>query len=147
MRRIGGIFAKKRGKAGQEAVKRFLATKGAICVEEVATPVITRRIGKLTVVVGYKEKVSCDFYCQLPFGDETKYYVPCKIEVKTCDDDKLDHSRLDDHQADALHRWSIGGYSFVAWVRGDGVAMFKYPMPEFRKGKSITWDEAKKLSV
>ena len=141
-----GRASQRIGKRGQDAVHYYLMNCAARCIEEIATPVITRREGARRMVVAYRRKVSCDFTCMMEIDG---VWNSCRIEVKVCDEDRLPHSRLDNHQAEALSEWSMfaTNASLIAWVHRCEVILFHYPTAYFRKGKSIKIEEARKIRV
>lgn len=145
----GGRAAQKTGKTGQDIARRILESRGFTQLHEIATPVITRRTPQGSLIVGYKERVPCDF-----IGVD-RHGVACIIEVKVHNGDRLNHSRLKPHQVKALTEWSQAvpfqpeRRSYVIWIRtdkGDDVFHLRlYPgNGDWRKGKSWQWTETTK---
>lgn len=136
-----GKLIQKIGAAGEERARWFFNEIGAKCVEKIPTP--ARNINGRMV---YCSKSSVDFTMALPTRGCIFAYMPCRVEVKVCDDDKLPHSRLSDHQVKWLTEWSeLGFWSFVVWVHKSECIMFRYPNKYFERGKSIPIDVASKI--
>lgn len=131
-----GKLSQQLGKAGEEYARLFLKSIGAKFIEKISTPV---RIvnGK---AIFYK-KSSIDFTAVLPDR------MVSRIEVKLCDEDKLDHSRLTDDQVLWLTEWSEAYlFSWVIWVHKSHCYMFRYPHPRFCAGKSLDIETAIRIS-
>lgn len=125
------------GKAGEERARWFFAEIGARCVEKISTPMLNIK-GKAV----YCATSSVDFTIALPCPGKINPYIACRVEVKVCDDDRLVHSRLSDHQVKWLTEWHYCGFwSFVLWVHKGCCYLIPYPNELFKHGKSISIDQ------
>ena len=126
------------GKAGEERARWFFNEIGAKCVEKISTPMLNIK-GRAI----YCATSSVDFTIAIPCSGKINPYKACRVEVKVCDDDRLPHSRLSDHQVKWLTDWHhCGFWSFVLWVHKNDCYLFPYPNDLFKQGKSITLEQA-----
>lgn len=135
------------GKTGQEAALWFLkATVKAEDIHELASKTVRGKNGETI----YTKGTPCDFICSIPIvipGNKRLVGVASYIEVKLHDDDPLPHSVLKDKQVKDLLSWhNHGHWSFILWVYKSQVVMFKYPCPDFKKGKSISLKRAREIA-
>lgn len=133
------------GKTGEEIAWWHLKTLGATCIEKVHTE------KKLVTVKGvkhlvYTDKSSVDYYALIPGFPHG--WLSSRIEVKLCDEDRLRHSRLKDHQVQWLLEYHYKGmHSFIIWVHKSKAYMFRYPSDYFKYGKSLTLEKAKQIAI
>ena len=122
------------GKAGESLVKARLIAMGYNMVETVHTPWgLIRRGGR--IVGAYPvEKVSGDFRA---ITDEGKSVL---VEVKSREEGNLPWSAFEAHQREALtlHN-SCNGITYIAWVRGEEIQMWRWPVDDFAEGRSLKW--------
>lgn len=134
--------SQKLGKIGESIAMLLLKQLGAKCIEKIPTHV--------SIVKGkaiYTQKSSVDITAVLPSPGCIYPYYAVRVEVKLCDDDRLRHSRLKPHQVEWLTEWVYLGFkSFIIWVHKNNAVMFEYPHSKFQPGKSITIDDAIKIS-
>ena len=137
MRKTGKII-QAIGKAGEDRARWFFNQIGAKCVEKISTPMISIK-GKAI----YCATSSVDFTAAFPSPNEPKLFIPCRIEVKVCDGDKLLHSRLSELQVKWLTDWyNCGFYSWVLWINKMDCYLIPYPNPFFKAGKSLSIEDA-----
>lgn len=128
---------------GEEYARIFFSSIGARCVEKISTPMLNIN-GKAV----YCKSSSVDFTLALPCPGKIFPYIACRAEVKVCDDDRLPHSRLEEHQVKWLTEWDYCGFlSLIVWVYKNEITMFKYPNEHFKYGKSISIETAREISV
>lgn len=131
------------GKTGERAALIFMQSIGCKMIEKIATPMITVK-GRSV----YVKKSSVDFITAVPSKYIPKQYLPARIEVKLCDENKLDHSRLEPHQVESLTKWrELGFESFVIWIHRNRCFMFEYPNRFFCRGSSISVETAIQISI
>ena len=142
---MGGKTNQRIGAMGEEWADNRLYAIGLQMVEKIGTPVrlIKSKIDPKAFRVVWGEKVSGDRTAIVP-GSGRKVLV----ETKTIFDRNLRWSDLRPHQPERLYRNSeLGGLSLLVWVYNDGVYIMQWPIPGFKKGKSITPEKAKKLNI
>lgn len=131
------------GKIGQEHAAAALRRLGVEMVERIGTPTkhIPARVkGTYTVIWG--EKVSGDHRGILPGGQSVL------AETKTIMDRNIVWSDLRDHQPTRLSEHAEhGGLSLLVWVHTTGVYVMRWPVAGFGPRKSITPEQAEKISV
>lgn len=132
--------ASKRGKARQrqgagseDHVRRVLEAMGVVYIRRIKT--YFARGGR------YAIKAEADFRGISKLGRYTL------IEAKDIEGDRLQHSRIADHQRDNLDDVAeAGGVAYLAITHGKGrnkeTAVLSWPVPGFKKGKSIMWEDA-----
>ena len=131
------------GKTGEQGAEWFLKSIGAKCIEKISTPVKAVD-GKAF----YSKKSSIDYIAAIPQRGYVIPYGAARIEVKLCDKDKLQHSRLEDHQVKWLTDWAkLKLPAYVIWVYKSEFYMIEYPNYWFKKGKSLTLEIAEKIAV
>ena len=133
------------GKHGQQQAASILAGMGLQMVEPIGTPVTLLPFGLRRDVfrVIWGEKVSGDRTAIVP-GSGRKVLV----ETKTILERNLRWSDLRTHQPERLYRNSeLGGLSLLVWVHESGVYILQWPVPGFKKGKSIGVEKAQKLNI
>lgn len=134
---MSGNRSKRKGQAGQTAAEMALRAYGVRMVEEIATPVVLRPARqKGAFHVTYKKRVSGDIRGLLDNGRSVL------AEVKHYDTPRLQHSKLETHQHEALRRHDeLGGLSLLVWVGNGSVKIYEYPVEGFVKGTSIKWED------
>ncbi|CAB5079727.1 hypothetical protein UFOVP141_47 [uncultured Caudovirales phage] len=138
----------RRGAVGQEAALFHLQALGVRGLQEIATPIITKQVGRFRVVVGYRKKVCGDILGRLPGGRSVL------VEVKSCEAPKLPWNELQPHQrAHLLEHAKDGGLALVAWhyrfaPMARNVAIFPVDAaPGWSNGHPLPWETALALSV
>lgn len=136
--------SKRIGNAAEELARNRLRSHGLVMVEKVGTPVkvfpAKRHAGLFKVV--WEEKVSCDVRAIVPGTGRAVY-----AEVKhTTGEDRLIHSRLETHQVDALNlAHYVGAIALLIWTNEWGVHIMRWPIDGFKKGTSISLEQAQGL--
>ena len=138
------MSASARGKAshdlgivGETICKTLLARHGFVRIERVHTPwkvLFKNEGGRRVVKEAFPlEKVEGDFIA-MEKGTGRKVLA----EAKATEDDRIIFSRLEDHQVDALNGTvAENGLAFlIVIIQGKG-SMISWPIPEFKKGKSL----------
>jgi len=135
------VNPQKLGKFGEDRARWFFKENSFENVHKLETKkVFIKKYNRVVHTGG----TPCDFICSIP---QDGFWLPAFIEVKLCDSDKLFHSRLSDDQVKNFLSWhACNHWSFVLWVHKQDCIMFKYPTIEFRRGKSITLEKAKKIA-
>jgi hypothetical protein len=134
---------RKRGDRGQDIAKKALEAAGYLCVEPIETGwTIIRKydpVKKQSAIVSAfpKKKVSGDFIAIDPKNNGR--LVHC--EVKTRDENNLPYSVLAEHQIVALNaKYCAGALCLIAWVRGFQCKLYRWPIEDWYRGKSLQWD-------
>lgn len=131
------------GKTGEQAALVFMQSIGCKMIEKIATPMKNIRGAAV-----YTSKSTSDFIAAVPSKYIPKQYLPARIEVKLCDESKLAHSRLEEHQIENLTKWrELGFESFVIWIHRNRCFMFEYPNRFFKTGMSISVETAIQISI
>lgn len=135
--------SKRIGNASEVIARNRLRALGLKMVEKVGTPVKVfpskRHPGLFKVV--WEEKVSCDVRAIAPGGRAV--YAEVKLTTGT---DRLIHSRLEKHQVEALDKANeAGAIALLVWVNEWGVHVMRWSIPGFKKGTSISLEQAKGL--
>jgi hypothetical protein len=109
-----------KGRIGECAARFALQTLGVKCLQQIATPVVLGRMGRVSVVKGYGAKVAGDFMGLTADGRGVLVEVKRRDEV-------LVWSDFEAHQHEALAKWvSSSGVALVVWVSGPRVFIMRY---------------------
>jgi hypothetical protein len=132
-KRIAARRSKVLGNGGEFIVRARLIASGLRMVEQIHTGY--RRIGDRWVPCG---RVSGDWRAVAPGGRSVL------VEAKTRSGDRLTYADLKPHQRAALDaHHEAGGLSLLALCHPTGVVLMAWPVEGFRRGSSLTIDEAK----
>lgn len=134
------------GKAGENLAANRIRSLGIEMVEEIGTP--------FTIVKSKPNNWFQGFFGKKVSGD-TRGVIPgtgrsVLVETKTIMDRNLRWSDLREHQPERLSQHAeLGGWSLLVWVHHTGIYIFEWPIPEsdFRPGKSMTIEVAKRLEI
>ena len=128
-----GEARQRQGAGSENKVRRVLEAMGIEYITRVKT--YFSRGGR------YAIKAEADFRGISAGG---KYTL---IEAKDITGDRLQHSRIADHQRANLNAVvKHGGVAYLAITHGEGrekkTAVLSWPVPGFKKGTSILWEDA-----
>ena len=130
------------GKKAEKIVANRLRSMGLKIVEPIGTPVrltpYRSQYGKVirgVFRVVFGDRVSGDIKAFVPGGRG----VLCEVKY-TGDIDRLQYSRLKDHQVEALWKClEVGGLPLLAWVNDWGVFVMEWPLKDLRNGHRLSW--------
>lgn len=129
------------GARGEGAAENALRAYGVCMVEQIATPfAITARQKGGWIKIERKKQVSGDRRGVMPDGSGRRVLA----EVKTTDGDRVEWSRLEDHQVRALDENNrLGAVSLLVLVYlSVGTYVLRWPIDGFGPHKSITVQQA-----
>ena len=133
------------GKAGEALAAGVLGRLGVHMVEEIATPIVITKKRPINNIwwyrIKWKKKVSADHTGLLSDGRRVL------AEVKTVEHN-LVWTDFKPHQPGRLTmNTEYNGVSLVVWVHSSGVKVMRWPIPDFKKGRGVTPEQADGLSI
>ena len=127
------------GEFSQNLVHQELRRRGYKLVEPVFSPWRVIRSGNRIVNAFPLTKVSGDFRAVGSGGRSVL------VEVKGREEGNLSFSVFAPHQRAALDEHAdAGGLTLIAWVRDIGIRWFEWPIPGFKPGTSLKWNQNSK---